>query len=49
MIDAGVPVVEVARRAGHTTPTTTLKIYAHVVKHQDEDAAAALENVLGHV
>lgn len=49
MLDAGVPVVEVARRAGHTTPTTTLKIYAHVVKHQDEDAAAALENVLGHV
>lgn len=49
MLDAGVPIAEVARRAGHTTPQTTLTIYTHAIKEQDEEAATALDEALGHI
>lgn len=49
MLDAGVPIAEVARRAGHTTPQTTLTIYIHAIKEQDAEAATALNAALGHI
>lgn len=41
----GVPVVDVARWLGHSNPTTTLSIYAHVVPDHRGRPAAAFEDV----
>lgn len=46
-IDAGIPIPEVARRAGHTTSQTTMKVYAHALTKQDKTAADALSRALG--
>ena len=46
-IDAGIPIPEIARRAGHTNSQTTMKVYAHALTKQDKTAADALSRALG--
>lgn len=43
----GVPVHVVAGRLGHTTPVTTLSIYAHYLPRADRLAADVIERALG--
>jgi integrase len=47
LIDAGVDVVTIARRLGHSSPTITLSTYAHLFKKDDSKAAAAINAALG--
>ena len=47
LISAGIDVVTVSRRLGHSTPTITLGVYAHLFRETDTKAAAAIEQVLG--
>lgn len=44
-IAAGVPIVTVSGRAGHSRTSTTTDIYSHFIKTSDEAAAEALENI----
>ena len=46
LIAAGLDVVTVSRRIGHSNPTVTLTVYAHLFGSTDERAAAAVEAVL---
>jgi len=43
LIDQGLNVVLVARRLGHSTPTETLKTYAHLFPAADDDTRGAVE------
>jgi integrase len=47
LIAAGIDVVKVSRRLGHSSPVITLRVYAHEFKDEDDGAAAAIEAVLG--
>jgi integrase len=47
LIDAGVDVVTIARRLGHSSPTVTLQVYAHLFQKDDSKAAAAINAALG--
>jgi integrase len=42
LIDAGIDVVKISRRLGHSSPTVTLKIYAHQFQKRDDKSAAAI-------
>lgn len=42
LLDAGRPITEVSRLLGHSSPATTLKVYAHVVREDGRAAAEAL-------
>jgi integrase len=42
LLQAGVPVHVVSDRLGHATPSTTMNIYAHVLRDQRSDAATRL-------
>lgn len=42
----GLDVVTVSRRLGHSSPTVTLAVYAHLFGNTDERAAAAVETAL---
>jgi integrase len=44
-LGAGVPVHVVSRVLGHSKPSTTLDIYAHVLKGQQSQATAAMEKL----
>ena len=44
---AGVPVKVVSQRIGHADITVTLKVYAHVMPGDDEDAALRADALLG--
>lgn len=46
LIAAGLDVVTVSRRIGHSNPTVTLTVYAHLFGNTDEKAAAAVEAAL---
>jgi integrase len=46
LIDAGVDIVTISRRLGHTKPDITLRIYAHLFQKDDSKAAAAINAVL---
>ncbi len=46
LIAAGLDVVSVSRRVGHSNPTVTLSLYAHLFGNTDERAAAAVEEAL---
>jgi integrase len=41
LISSGMDVVAISRRLGHKSPTTTLRIYAHLFAKLAKDAAAA--------
>jgi integrase len=43
LIAAGVDVVKISRRLGHSSPVVTLRIYAHLFNTDDSAAAAAIE------
>jgi len=49
LLEAGVPVHEVADRLGHSTPTTTLAIYADVLKGMKSRAGEAADAFLRSV
>jgi integrase len=46
LIAAGLDVVSVSRRVGHSNPTVTLGLYAHLFGNTDERAAAVVETAL---
>ncbi len=46
LIAAGLDVVTVSRRIGHSNPTVTLTVYAHLFGNTDERAVAAVEDAL---
>ena len=46
LIAAGLDVVTVSRRIGHSNPTVTLGVYAHLFGNTDERAASAVEAAL---
>jgi integrase len=43
LIAAGLDVVAVSRRLGHSSPVVTLRIYAHLFNNDDSPAVAAIE------
>ena len=43
LIAAGVDVVQISRRIGHSSPTVTLNTYTHLFKTADTAAADAIE------
>jgi integrase len=47
LIDAGLDVVKISKRLGHSNPAITLRIYAHLFKQDDTEAAKAMDAVLG--
>ncbi len=49
LIASGLDVVTVSRRIGHSNPTVTLGVYAHLFGNSDERAAAAVETALAGV
>ena len=46
LIDAGVDVVTIAKRLGHSGPNITLKVYAHLFRDSDDKAAQAINDAL---
>jgi len=46
LIASGQDVVTVSRRLGHSSPTVTLTVYAHLFDKTDEAAASAIEAIL---
>ncbi|BAC13190.1 hypothetical conserved protein [Oceanobacillus iheyensis HTE831] len=46
LISEGVDIVKVSSRMGHTSPKTTLDIYAHVVPNTDNEVATIFEKSL---
>jgi integrase len=47
LIAAGLDIVSVSRRLGHSKPSITLDTYSHLFKTDDTDAADAIAKVLG--
>jgi integrase len=47
LIAAGMDVVTVSRRLGHSKPTITLNVYAHLFADSDAGCADAIEELLG--
>jgi integrase len=46
LIDAGVPLPEIAHRLGHSSPAITLSTYAHLFRKDDSKAAKAINDAL---
>jgi|SRR5436190_4060239 len=46
LIDAGVDIVTISKRLGHSKPDITLRIYAHLFRNDDSKAAAAINAAL---
>ena len=49
MIAAGVDVVTVSKRLGHSSPTVTLAVYSHLFASNDSKAAKAINEALGSI
>jgi integrase len=49
LIAAGLDVVTVSRRIGHSSPTVTLSVYAHLFGNTDDRAASAVETALAGI
>ena len=47
LIDAGVDIVTISKRLGHSSPAVTLRAYAHLFAEGDNKAAAAINAALG--
>ena len=47
LIHACLPLTVVAARLGHSSPLTTLKVYAHMFTKDNSAAAAAINKALG--
>lgn len=46
LIDAGVAVVTISKRLGHSNPNITLRTYAHLFRQKDDKAATAINEAL---
>jgi len=46
LIRAGVDVLTVSKRIGHSSPAITLNVYGHLMRGSDERAAAAIAEAL---
>jgi len=46
LIKAGVPITEIAKRLGHSSPVITLKVYGHLFGDQDSASVAAISATL---
>jgi len=46
LIDAGVDVVTISKRLGHSGPSITLNVYAHLFRDNDARAATAINEAL---
>lgn len=46
LLDAGVPLMYVARRVGHLDSTTTSKIYAHAEKTDSVNLGVVFDSIL---
>jgi integrase len=46
LIDAGVDIVTISKRLGHTKPDITLRVYSHLFRNDDGKAAAAINAAL---
>ena len=46
LIAAGIDVVKISKRLGHSSPTVTLRIYAHLFAPDDDAAAVAIDAVM---
>jgi integrase len=49
LIAAGIDVVTVSKRLGHSKPTVTLNTYAHLFTSSDDKAAAAINQALANL
>jgi integrase len=49
LIAAGIDVVTVSKRLGHSSPAITLRIYAHLFATDDSKASAAINSALGSI
>jgi integrase len=49
LIDAGIDVVKISKRLGHSNPTITLRIYAHLFRENDDKAAEAINEALARL
>jgi hypothetical protein len=47
LINAGLDVLTISRRLGHSKPSVTLDTYGHLIKGADVAAAAAIDTLLG--
>ena len=47
LIASGVDILTVSRRLGHSSPTITLSVYAHLISGTDDRAAAIMDAALG--
>jgi integrase len=47
LIAAGVDIVTISRRLGHSSPAITLRVYSHLFAHTDTTAADAIGRLLG--
>jgi integrase len=45
LIAQDVDIATVGKRLGHSTPATTMKIYAHALRRPDREASEKLENM----
>jgi integrase len=43
LISAGIDILSVSRRIGHSSAALTLRVYGHLFKQKDDQAAAAIE------
>jgi integrase len=46
MIELGVNIKYISNQLGHANPTTTLNIYAHLIKQDNQEAVCKLENTI---
>jgi len=47
LLEAGLPVPQVAQRLGHATPQVTMSVYAHALNRSDREAAEVLQRAMG--
>jgi integrase len=48
LIDAGINIVEISKRLGHSKPGVTLNVYSHLFRTKDDKAAAAINAALAN-
>jgi integrase len=46
LIDAGVDIVTISKRLGHSNPNVTLRVYAHLFRQKDDKAATAINEAV---
>jgi integrase len=46
LIDAGIDVVKISRRLGHSSPAITLKVYAHLFRRRDDKSSKAINDAV---